>query len=109
LGPRNSVGQTIGGTLFTKYTLELRQLLTPPKTQQIMVWIHGFLEAGNAWDKFREYNPFLLKRSAGAGVRLMLPFMGLIGVDYGYGFDTVVREGDGLSKGRFHFIFGQQF
>lgn len=109
LGPRNVAGSTIGGTIFTKYTFELRQLLTPPKTQQLMVWLHGFVEAGNAWDKFRDYNPFLLKRSAGAGVRLMLPFMGLIGVDWGYGFDTVVREGDGLSKGRFHFIFGQQF
>lgn len=109
LGPRNISGQTIGGTLFSKYTLELRQLLTPPKSQQLMVWVHGFVEAGNAWDKFREYNPFILKRSAGAGVRLMLPFMGLIGIDYGYGFDTVVREGDGLSGGRFHFIFGQQF
>jgi len=109
LGPRNNRNETIGGTLFSKYTFELRQLLTPAKSQQLMVWAHGFVEAGNAWGRFRNYNPFELKRSAGAGVRLMLPFMGLIGIDYGFGFDPVVSPNDGLHRGRFHFMFGQQF
>jgi outer membrane protein insertion porin family len=74
-----------------------------------MVWIHGFAEAGHAWDRFRNFNPFILQRSAGAGVRLMLPFMGLIGIDYGYGFDPVPGATELSHRGRFHFIFGQQF
>jgi len=109
LGPRGSNRETIGGTIVSKYTLELRQLLTPAKSQQLMVWIHGFAEAGNAWDRFRNFNPFILQRSAGAGVRLMLPFMGLIGIDYGYGFDPVPGATELSHRGRFHFIFGQQF
>ena len=110
LGPRDAgSGQTLGGTIFNKYTLEMRQLLTPPKSQQLMVWMLAFAEAGNAWGNFKDYSPFQLKRSVGGGVRLMLPFMGLIGFDYGYGFDPVINSTDGLHKGRFHFMFGQQF
>jgi len=74
-----------------------------------MVWMLAFAEAGNAWGNFKDYSPFQLKRSVGGGVRLMLPFMGLIGFDYGYGFDPVINSTDGLHKGRFHFMFGQQF
>lgn len=75
---------------------------------QTNIWALAFLEAGNAWSEIADFNPFSLKRSAGVGVRVTLPMVGLIGVDWGYGFDkpdgSSVRGGSNV-----HFILGQEF
>ena len=78
----NSISPQTGGTIYNKYTTEIRYAisLNPAST----VYTLAFLEAGNAWDNFENYNPFLVKRSAGFGVRLMLPMIGLMGLDYGW-------------------------
>ncbi len=99
LTPRGTQGY-IGGTLFNKYSFELRYpiSLNPMAT----VFILGFAEAGNAWSKFDEYNPFDVKRSAGLGVRIYLPMFGVLGLDWGYGFDEILGV-PGANKGQFHF------
>jgi outer membrane protein insertion porin family len=104
LTPTDRTGQEIGATVFNKYTVELRYpiVLSPMST----IYALAFVEGGNAWKNFREYNPFNIKRSAGVGLRIFLPMFGLLGIDYGYGFDTIPgRPGD--SGGRFHFSIGQ--
>jgi outer membrane protein insertion porin family len=68
----------------------------------------AFLEGGNSWAKFEEYNPFAMKRSAGIGIRAFLPMFGLLGIDWGYGFDEIPGR-PGVNKGNFHFVMGQQF
>nr|WP_211325278.1 outer membrane protein assembly factor BamA [Larkinella arboricola] len=96
-----------GGLAFSKYIMELRYpvSLNPSAT----IFVLGFLEAGNNWGNFKNYNPFDLKRSAGFGARIFMPAFGLIGIDYGYGFDRMpgspTRTGPG---GQFHFTIGQQ-
>jgi len=100
-----------GGNIYNKYTFELRY----PVSLNPNATIYGlaFLEAGNAWFEFREFNPFDIKRSAGFGVRVFLPMFGLLGVDWGYGFDEVYyKNGNpkpGVNGGNFHFVIGQQF
>ena len=90
---------------YDKYTLELRY----PFVQQGQTMVYGmlFAEAGNAFTKTREFNPFELKRSVGAGVRIFLPMIGWIGIDYGYGFDKDLSGKKG--GGQPHFIIGQNF
>ncbi|WP_128547619.1 outer membrane protein assembly factor BamA [Larkinella soli] len=95
-----------GGLAFSKYIMELRYpvSLNPSAT----IFVLGFLEAGNNWGSFSNFNPFDLKRSVGAGARIFMPAFGLIGIDYGYGFDRMPgaqRPGPG---GQFHFTIGQQ-
>ena len=69
-----------------------------------------FAEAGGAWLQFKDFNPFQVYRSVGAGVRIFLPMFGMIGLDYGYGFDVVNGSVDGqYNRGNFHFLIGQQF
>jgi outer membrane protein insertion porin family len=67
-----------------------------------------FVEAGGAWTRFRDFNPFEVYRSTGLGVRIFLPMFGMIGLDYGYGFDDVPFNA-GANRGNFHFLIGQQF
>jgi outer membrane protein insertion porin family len=69
-----------------------------------------FLEAGNAWYDYKKFNPFNVYRSAGVGIRALLPMFGLLGIDWGYGFDPLLKsDGSNLGKGQFHFVIGQQF
>jgi outer membrane protein insertion porin family len=79
--------KNIGGTIFTKYTLELRYPLSlnPSAT----IFAAAFLEGGNSWLNFADFNPFSVYRSAGIGLRVFLPMFGLLGLDWGYGFDEV--------------------
>lgn len=67
-----------------------------------------FLEGGKAWLNVDDMNPFEIYRSAGFGVRIFLPMFGMIGLDWGYGFDEVTLR-PGVNGGNFHFLLGQQF
>lgn len=104
--PRNASNAQVGGTIFDKYTLEIRYpvSLNPSAT----IYLLAFAEGGNSWLKFKEFNPFSAKRSAGMGVRIYLPVFGLLGLDWGYGFDKIPND-PGASGGQFHFSIGQQF
>ena len=72
------------------------------------IYVLGFVEGGNNYLGIREFNPTVLKRSAGAGVRIFLPMFGLLGLDWGYGFDKVQNQ-PGANGAHFHFTIGQQF
>ena len=100
--PYSSGGYAYAGNVYDKFTVELRYpvVLQPQSTIFALV----FLEGGNCWDDIRKFNPFQIKRSAGVGVRVFLPMIGLLGVDWGYGFDDPVN-----GKSQFHFVIGQQF
>ena len=93
---------------YTRLGLEVRYplILEPNST----IYAVAFLEAGNAWWNTRDINPFDLKRSAGVGARIFLPMIGLMGIDWAYGFDTVYGRGSRERGGsQFHFIIGQEF
>jgi outer membrane protein insertion porin family len=92
-----------GSTIFDRYTLELRYPITTG--QAATVYALGFAEAGKPFNTFKFYNPFDLYRSAGVGVKVYLPMLGLLGLDWGYGFDNP----KGVQKGNFHFSIGQAF
>jgi outer membrane protein insertion porin family len=97
------------GNVYSKFTLELRYPVS--LNQQATIYGLAFLEAGKAWNKLNQYNPFRMNRAAGIGVRANLPMFGLLGVDWGYGFDQVddpVAFPD-ANKGQFSFTIGQQF
>ncbi len=98
----NSNGSSYAGNVYDKFTVELRYpvILQPQST----IYALAFLEGGNCWSDIKKFNPFQIKRSAGVGVRIFLPMVGLLGVDWGYGFDG--PEG---AKSQFHFVIGQQF
>ena len=98
----NSGGYAYAGNVYDKFTVELRYpvILQPSST----IYALAFLEGGNCWSDIKKFNPFQIKRSAGVGVRIFLPMVGLLGVDWGWGFDG--PEG---SKSQFHFVIGQQF
>ena len=102
----NSLSPQTGGTIYNKYTTELRYAVSLNPTST--VYVLGFLEAGNAWSNFDAFNPFGVKRSAGFGVRIMLPMFGLMGLDYGWGLDDIPANPD-ANGGQFHFSIGQQF
>jgi outer membrane protein insertion porin family len=99
-----SLGQS--GYAYTRLALELRYpvLLEPTST----IYALTFVEAGNLWYNIRDFNPFSLKRSAGFGVRIFLPMIGLMGIDWGYGFDRPT-SGSAVSGSQLHFIIGQEF
>jgi len=104
----SSLNPDEGSNLYDKFSLELRYpfILSPSATIYGLV----FTDAGNAWGEFSDFNPFMAKRSAGAGIRLFLPMFGLIGFDYGYGFDDLNDRGNPYSGESWvlHFILGQE-
>ena len=95
-------GNYYSGNVYDKFTVELRYpvILQPQSTIYALL----FLEGGNCWSDIRDFNPFQIKRSAGVGVRVFLPMIGLLGVDWGWGFDDPVN-----GRSQFHFVIGQQF
>ena len=105
-----------GGTIssynsyaYDRFTLELRY---PFMLGNTTIYGLGFLEGGNAWANAKDFNPFKMKRSAGLGVRIFLPMVGLMGIDWAYGFDNVYTSQYGAQKkggSNFHFILGQEF
>ena len=98
----SATGNYYAGNVYDKFTVELRYpvILQPQSTIYALL----FLEGGNCWSDIRNFNPFQIKRSAGVGVRVFLPMIGLLGVDWGWGFDDPVN-----GKSQFHFVIGQQF
>ncbi|WP_452226804.1 outer membrane protein assembly factor BamA [Lacinutrix cladophorae] len=96
-----------GGSIYNKFSLELRYPITLKPAAKI--YMLGFLEGGIAYNNFHDYNPFDLKRSSGLGLRLFMPAFGLLGIDFGYGFDSVPGQGSQVSGWQTHFIIGQQF
>ena len=98
----NSNGYAYAGNVYDKFTVELRYpvILQPSST----IFALAFIEGGNCWDSIEKFNPFQIKRSAGVGARIFLPMVGLLGIDWGYGFDDSRNGGS-----QFHFIIGQQF
>lgn len=95
-----------GGTIYNKFQMELRYPITLKPSASI--YVLGFLEAGNSYDGFKNFNPFVLKRSAGLGLRIFMPAFGLLGIDFAHGFDPL--PGQTVKSGwQTHFIIGQQF
>jgi len=94
------------GNLYSKITMELRYPIS--LNPQATIFALAFFEAGNAWSRFQDFNPFGMNRSAGIGLRANLPMFGLLGIDWGYGFDPVPNNPE-ANGGHFHFVIGQQF
>ena len=98
----STTGNYYAGNVYDKFTVELRYpvVLQPQSTIYALL----FLEGGNCWADIKDFNPFQIKRSAGVGVRVFLPMIGLLGVDWGWGFDDPIN-----GQSQFHFVIGQQF
>ncbi|PKH66389.1 outer membrane protein assembly factor BamA [Flavobacterium sp. ALD4] len=106
LTPINSRGEQLGATVYNKFSMELRYPITLKSSASI--YALGFLEAGSSYPDFKTYNPFDLSRSAGIGLRVFMPAFGLLGIDFGHGFDAL--PGQTKPNGwETHFIIGQQF
>ena len=95
-----------GGVVYNKFVTEIRFLVSPNPSATI--FLLGFAEAGNNWGSYKDYNPYDLKKSAGFGARIFMPAFGLLGIDWGYGFDRVAPDLE-RSGAQFHFTIGQQF
>ncbi len=99
--PENNNG---GAAVFDKFTLELRYpLSTNPNSA---IYMHTFVQGGNSWGSFKEFNPFDVQRSAGFGVRVFLPMFGLLGFDYGWGFDKNPNVQPFNGFGQFNIVLG---
>lgn len=94
-----------GGIVYNKYVMELRFLVSPNPSATI--FLLTFAEAGNNWGSYKDFNPYDLKKSAGVGARIFMPAFGLLGVDWGYGFDAIPGTTQ-RSGAQFHFTIGQQ-
>ncbi len=95
-----------GGTIYNKFQMELRYPITLKPSASI--YVLGFLEAGNSYDGFKNFNPFTVKRSAGLGLRIFMPAFGMLGIDFAHGYDPL--PGTTVKSGwQTHFIIGQQF
>lgn len=104
--PNQSLSNVDGNTIYNKFSLELRYPVT--LKQLASIYVLGFAEGGGSYDGFNNYNPFSVNRSAGAGIRIFMPAFGLLGIDFGYGFDPILG-GVGPNGWETHFIIGQQF
>ncbi len=104
--PNQSLSSSTGGTIYNKYSLELRYPITLKSAASI--YALTFAEAGTSFNSFKDYNPFAVKRSAGLGLRIFMPAFGLLGIDFAHGFDSLPGE-TGAHGWETHFIIGQQF
>ncbi|RZK74313.1 MAG: outer membrane protein assembly factor BamA, partial [Pedobacter sp.] len=105
VGSNPSIAQQSGSPIYTKYVLEARYPVIA--SQQATAFVLAFAEGGNTWNRFSDFNPFNIRRSVGVGARIFLPIFGLLGIDYGYGFDAIPGLPDS-NKGQFHFSIAQQ-
>ena len=102
-----SLSSQDGSTIYNKFSLELRYPITLKPAASIFALT--FLESGNGYDSFREFNPFNAKRSAGLGIRIFMPAFGLLGIDFGYGFDSQFAGDLNAHGWETHFVIGQNF
>ncbi|MDB5062922.1 MAG: outer membrane protein assembly factor BamA, partial [Mucilaginibacter sp.] len=93
-----------GNAIYDKFTMELRHPVIAG--QSATIFFLAFAEGGNVWDNIDKVNPFNVKRSVGVGARIFLPIFGLLGLDYGYGFDAIPGQPT-ANKGHFHFTISQ--
>ena len=109
LTPLDPVTGAPSGNVYSKITAEIRYPVS--LNPQATIYALAFLETGRAWTKLKEYNPFKMNRAAGFGIRANLPMFGLLGIDWGYGFDEVPdpKSFPNANKSQFHFVIGQQF
>lgn len=105
--PNQSLSSQDGSTIYNKFSLELRYPITLKPSASI--YALSFLESGDGFDDFREYNPFNGKRSAGFGIRIFMPAFGLLGIDFGHGFDNQYSNDISSHGWETHFVIGQQF
>ena len=105
--PNSSLTPNGGGTVYDKFVLEMRYPITLKPSASI--YVLGFLEGGNTFNDLDKFDPFLLKRSAGLGLRLFMPSFGLLGIDFAHGFDDVPNAPGTKSGWQTHFTIGQQF
>ena len=105
--PNQSLSGNDGSVLYNKFSLELRYPITLKPSASI--YALTFLEAGNGYNSFREFDPFNSKRSAGLGVRIFMPAFGLLGIDFAYGFDNTNPNATTPNGWETHFIIGQRF
>jgi len=103
-GSNPNIARNSGSPIFNKYIVEFRYPVM--NSQQATLFLLTFAEGGNTWNNFKDFNPFIVHRSVGVGARIFLPIFGLLGIDYGYGFDPI--PGIQSSKGQFHFSMAQQ-
>lgn len=106
LTPIGDDGRRSTGNVYGKMTMELRYPLS--LAQSATIYVLGFVEAGNSWYDFKDFEPFNLYKSAGVGVRIFLPIFGMLGIDWAYGFDEVTGQ-PSANGAQFHFVLGQQF
>ena len=100
------LSSTRGGRIYNKFTAEFRYPVTLKPMASI--YVLGFLEGGNSYDNFEDFNPFDIKKSAGIGVRIFMPAFGMLGIDFGHGFDPHPGQTE-KSGWQTHFVIGQQF
>jgi outer membrane protein insertion porin family len=105
--PNQSLSGNDGSVIYNKFSIELRYPITLKPSASI--YALSFLEAGNGYDSFRNFDPFNSKRSAGAGIRIFMPAFGLLGIDFGYGFDNSNPNLTTPNGWETHFIIGQRF
>ncbi|PAW94962.1 outer membrane protein assembly factor BamA [Mucilaginibacter sp. MD40] len=104
VGSNQNANTNQGNAIYNKYTFELRHPVIA--SQSATIFLEAFAEGGNVWDNFSQFNPFNVRRSVGVGARIFLPIFGLLGLDYGYGFDQIPGQPD-ANKGHFHFTISQ--
>ena len=105
VGANVNTAQNSGSPIFSKYVMELRYPVIA--SQSATAYLVGFAEGGNTWNKFADFNPFNVRRSAGFGARIFLPIFGMLGIDYGFAFDKIPGVTDN-GKQAFTFSIAQQ-
>jgi outer membrane protein insertion porin family len=103
-GANYNANNNPGSAIYNKYTMELRHPVIA--SQSATIFLLAFAEGGNVWDNPNQFNPFNVRRSVGVGARIFLPIFGLLGLDYGYGFDKIPGAVD-ANGGHFHFTISQ--
>ncbi len=104
VGSSYNANNNPGSAIYNKFTLELRHPVIASGTATI--FLLAFAEGGNVWDKFSQFNPYNVRRSTGIGARIFLPIFGMLGLDYGYGYDPIPGM-PSANKGQFHFSIAQ--
>ena len=97
VGANVSTARQSGSPIFSKYVMELRYPVIA--SQSATAYLIGFAEGGNTWNRFADFNPFNVRRSAGIGARIFLPIFGMLGIDYGHAFDAIPSSGGVITDG----------